>query len=214
MLNIHAVDAKDNDATQVLINVYEWTSGVTSPFASMETSFSGDASFSLPFGRYILRAYSGEDLLSEAVINLDEPVAFTFDLKTLNVDVAIFVFDYFGQPLANAEVRIERQTGQGLVLLSTKATGSDGSARFASMLGGDFQVSVYIGGRLVGAKTQFLEAGSEDVEFVVGEYVNVLGFPVLTGAFVLIVFLVVIIVVALILVRRRIVSVFRKRAKR
>jgi hypothetical protein len=98
--------------------------------------------------------------------------------------------------------------------VSTKATGGDGSARFASILGGDFQVSVYIGGQLVGAKTQFFGAGSENAEFVVGEYVNVLGFPVLTGAFVLFVFLVVIIVVALILVGRRIVSVFRKRAKR
>jgi 5-hydroxyisourate hydrolase-like protein (transthyretin family) len=141
-------------------------------------------------------------------------LAFAFDLKTLNVDVAIFVFDYFGQPLSNAEVRIERQTGQGLVLVSTEATSSDGSARFASILGGDFHVSVYIGGQLVGVKTQFLGAGSEDMEFVVGEYVNLLGFPILTGAFVLIVFLIVILVVALILVRRRILNVFKKLARR
>jgi hypothetical protein len=63
-------------------------------------------------------------------------------------------------------------------------------------------------------KTQFLGAGSEDMEFVVGEYVNLLGFPILTGAFVLIVFLIVILVVALILVRRRILNVFKKLARR
>lgn len=212
--SVHVVDAKNTDATQVIIKVYEWTSGVTNPFASMETNSSGDASFSLPFGRYILRAYKGEDFLDEAVIDLDNPLAFSFDLKTLNVDVAIFVFDYIGQPLANAEVRIERKTGQGLVPVSTKTTSSDGSARFASILGGDFQVSVYVSGQLVGTKTQFVGAGSEDMEFVVGEYVSLLGYPILAGAFALIVFLVVIIVVTLVLTRRRILSVFRRRAKR
>jgi hypothetical protein len=213
MLNVHAIDAKDNDAAQILIEVFEWTSGVTSPLASMETGFSGDASFSLPFGRYILRAFSGEDFLSEVVVNLNTPLAFTFDLRTLNLDVAVFVFDYFGQPLANAEVRIERQTDQGLALVSTQATGSDGAARFAPILGGDFQVSVYVGGQLVGAKTQLLGAGSEHVEFIVGDFVSVLGFPIQTGAFVLVIFLIVVIVVGLILSRRRIVSVFRRRGK-
>lgn len=214
VLNIHAIDAKDSEATQILIEVFEWTSGVTSPLASMETTASGDVSFSLPFGRYILRAYRGEDFLNEAVVDLNKPVAFTFDLSVLNVDVAVFVFDYFNQPLANAEVKIERLTGQGSVLVSTKATGGDGAARFSSILGGNFRVSVYVGGQLVGEKTQFLGKGSEDVNFVVGQYVNFLGFPILTGTFALIVFLVIIIIVALILARRRILSVFRKQVKK
>ena len=212
-LSVHAVDSKGRDAVGVSIKVYEWASGVTIPVESTETSSSGDALFSLPFGRYILRAFKGGDLLSETIVDLDEALVFTFDIVTLNLDVSVSVLDYFGQPLANAEVKIERKIGQDFVLISTQFTGSTGSAQFAEMVGGDSRVSVYLGGKLVAVKTQFLGTGSNDVIFKVAEYVAVLGYPISTGAFTLIAFILALIVVMLAAARRRIMQVFRKRSK-
>ncbi|HKZ93519.1 MAG TPA: hypothetical protein VJ249_02910 [Candidatus Bathyarchaeia archaeon] len=213
-LNVHALDSKNGDAAGISIHAYEWTSGVTTPLESKETSLSGDAFFSLPFGRYILRAYRGEDLLSETVLDLIKPLAFTFNLGTLNVDVAVWVFDFFGQPMANAEVRIERPTDQGFVLVSSQTTGGSGSARFVSLLGGDSRVSVYLAGKLVGVKTQFLGAGSNEVAFNVGEYVALMGYPIAASVFVLMIFIVLLIVVLLVLTRARILKVLRKQTKR
>jgi len=214
-LSVHALDSKNRNATEISIRVYEWTSGVRVHLASNETDLSGYAFFSLPFGRYILRAYRGEDFVSEAAVDVDKPLVFTFSLKTLYVEASVFVFDYFSRPIANAEVKIERQTGQGFIFVSTQPTSSGGLAQFSLVVGGDFRVSVYIAGNLVAVRQQFLGAGSDEVAFIVGEYVALLGYPIAAGAFALAVFsLLVLIVVALILARKRMSRVFRRKPKR
>lgn len=215
MLNVHAVDAKDSDADGVDIRVYEWASGVTTPLQSMETSVSGDVFFSLPFGRYILKAYKGGDFLAETVVDLDEPLAFTFNLRTLNVDVTVFVFDYFGQPIANAEVKIERRIGEEFEQVADQFTGSSGSVKFASIIGGESRLSVYVAGKLAGIQTQFLGSGTNEVTFRISEYVALLGYPIASGTFALVVFVIMVfIIIALVLARKRISKVFRKKPKR
>ncbi len=213
-LNVHSVDADDESAVGVDIRAYEWASGTTIPVDSATTDFSGDVFFLLPFGRYVLRAFKGDDFLSETLVNLDKPTALTFDLATLNVDVVVSVLDYFGLPLANAEVNIERKVGQDFVLVSTKLTDAAGAAQFADIVGGESRVSVNLGGILVAAKTQFLGAGSSEVAIKVAEYVAVAGYPLQTGAFVLLIFILVLIVVALVAARKRIMQVFRRSSKR
>jgi len=213
-LKIHAIDSKDRDAAEVDINVYEWTTGVGTPVESSKTSSSGDAAFSLPFGRYTLRAFIGSDFLSETVVDLDEPLNLTFGLVTLNLDVTVSVLDFFGQPIANAEVKIERWTGQDFEPIPTQLTDSAGSAQFVEIVGGDSRVSVYVGGRLVAEETQFLGAGSNNVAMKVAEYVAILGYPILTGAFALIVFILALLVIVLVVARKRVIQVFRRSSKR
>jgi 5-hydroxyisourate hydrolase-like protein (transthyretin family) len=213
-LNVHTVDAEDESAVGVDIRVYEWTSGTATPLDSATTDFSGDVFLSLPFGRYILRAFKGDDFLSEIVVDLDEPTALTFDLATLNVNVIVSVLDYFGQPLANAEVKIERKIGQDFVLISTKLTDTAGTAQFVEMVGGDSRVSVNLGGTLVAVKTQFLGAGSSEVAIKVAEYVAIAGYPLQTGAFALLIFILVVIVVVLVAARKRVMQVFQRSSKR
>jgi len=214
-LSVHALDSKDSDAAGVDIRVYEWTSGVTTPLQSMETNLTGKVFFSLPFGRYALKGFRSGIFLSEAVIDLDEPLTFTFNLRTLNVDVTVFVFDYFGQPIANAEVKIERKAGQNFEMLSSQFTGSAGSVHFTSLVGGESRLSVYIAGKRVGVQTQFLGSDSDEVVFRAGEYVALLGYPVATGAFALGVFLILaLVVVGLTLTRKRILGIFRRKPKR
>jgi len=213
-LNVHTIDAKDESAVGVDIRAYEWASGTATPVDSATTNFTGDIFFSLPFGRYILRAFNGDNFLSETVVDLDQPTALTFDLVTLNVKVIVSVLDYFGQPLANAEVKIERKIGQDFVLVSTQLTGSAGDAQFDDIVGGDSRVSAYVGGTLVAVQTQFLGAGSNEVVLKVAEFIAVLGYPISSGAFALLVFVLVLIVAVLVVARRRILQVFRKPSKR
>jgi len=214
-LSVHALDSKNHNATEINIRVYEWTSGVRLHIASNETDLSGYAFFSLPFGRYILRAYRGEDFVSETVVDLDKPLLFVFSLKTLYVEASVFVFDYFSNPIANAEVKIERQTGQGFIFVSSQQTNSSGLAPFNLVVGGDFRISVYIAGNLVAVRQQFLGAGSDKVAFIVGEYVALLGYPIAAGAFALVVFsILILIIVALVLARKRVSKVFRRKPKR
>jgi hypothetical protein len=213
-LSIKAKSSKGFDAVGVDLKAYEWTSGATIPVESTITNSSGNAFFSLPFGRYTLRAFKGGDFLSETIVDLVESAAFSFDLVTLDLDVVVSVFDYFGQPLPNAEVKIEREFSQDFVLISTQFTGGAGSAQFAGIVGGDSRVSVYLGGKLVAAQTQFLGADSNEVTFKVAEFVAVLGYPVSSGAFALLVLVLVMIVAVLVAARRRILHVFRKSSKR
>jgi hypothetical protein len=213
MLNVHALDSNEDNAGEINLTVYEWSSGVTVPVDSIETNLSGDASFSLPFGRYILRAYKDEVLLGEAVIDLNESLAFTFNLVSLNVGVIVSVSDFFGQPIANAEVRIERLSEGGFVFVSSQTTGSGGEARFSPLIGGDSRVSVYVNGQLVAVKTQFLGAGSSEVSFLIGGYVALAGYPVAAGAFVLLVIVLLIVAVMLVLNRSRILRMLHRQPK-
>jgi len=140
---------------------------------------------------------------------------FVFSLKTLYVEASVFVFDYFSRPIANAEVKIERQTGQGFIFVSSQQTSSSGLAPFNLVVGGDFRISVYIAGNLVAVRQQFLGAGSDKVAFIVGEYVALLGYPIEAGAFALVVFsILILIIVALVLARKRVSKVFRRKPKR
>lgn len=204
IFSVHALDAKDAPISGIQIKVYEWTSGITTPLQSLSTNNSGYASFSLPFGIYRLRAYKGEDFLGETTLYLiSDQLNSTFSLSTVNVDVTVSVFDYFGRPISNVEVRIERKTNQEYVPVDSKSTGADGSALFASMLGGDSRVSVYVAGRLAAAKTQFLGADSSQVTFNIGEFVAIVGYPVETGVFTMLVLIVVLVIISLVLLNRK-----------
>jgi len=215
MLNVHAIDSQSKPADGVQIKVYEWTSGVTTPLQTYVTGSDGDASFLLPFGRYRLIVSMGDAFLNESIVNLVEnPVAFTFYLSTANVQVTVSAFDYFGQPIANAEVRIERKIGQEYESLDSKRTDGGRSAAFALNVGGDSRISVYVGDRLVAVKTQFFGTGQNQVTFNISEYVSIFGYPIETGLFTFVSFLLVLIVFVLLLARRRLMGVFNKTLKR
>lgn len=214
-LNVHAIDSQNKPADGVQITIYEWASGVTAPLQTYETGSNGDASFSLPFGKYRLIVSKDDAFLNESIVNLIEnPVAFTFYLDATNVQVSVSAFDYFGQPIANAEVRIERKAGQEYAPVDSKRTGGGGSTTFALGIGGDSRISVYVAGRLVAVKIQFLGAGSNQVTFNIGEYVSIFGYPIETGLFTLVSFFLVLAVIFLFLARRRLMKALGKTLKR
>ena len=214
-LNVHAVDSQNKPAGGVQVRVYEWSAGITTPLQTSEIGTSGDVSFLLPFGKYRLRTFKGLAFLNESVVNLIEnPLNLTLYLVAANVQVTVSTFDYFGQPIANAEVKIERKIDQEYVPADSGFTGADGSTVFNLPAGGDSRISVYVAGRLAAVKTQFLGAGSSQMTFNIGEYVSISGYPIETGLFALSSFILVLAVVFLFLARRRLMRIFSKKPKR
>lgn len=212
-LNLRVFDSKGAPAVGVLVKIYEFSETVlATPLQSFEIDSSGAASSVLPFGRYRVRGLEDDLLLNETIVNLvDDPTDIDFNLETANLEVTVSVYDYFGGPMANAEVRIERGSDSQYVFVESGFTGADGSVRFTSIIGGDSRVFVYLTGKPVAVATQFLAAGSNRVTFRLNEYVAVFGFAIETGMFALLSFIVVLIVVFLVLMRGRLTRIVRRR---
>ena len=210
-LNVHALDSMNQNASQIQIRVYELSSGVATPIQHLETDSNGDASFFLPFGKYRLRAYKDDAFLSEIVVDLvTTPLTFMFHLNTMSLRVAFLILDIFGQPIANAQVKIERKTDQEYVPVSSKLTDAAGSAIFDLPAGGNCLISVYIAGRLALVKEQFLDSSSNSVTFQVAECVAVIGFPLPASVFAVFTFIVILALFLLVVTRKQLAKVIWK----
>jgi len=198
----------------VRVEAYEWSSGTSQPIQTL-TSVGGNVTFSLTFGKYRLRALAGSTLLNETTLNLIENnFNLTFHLATLNTNILVSVRDYFGQPIPNANVTIERKIGEEYTSAYSQLTGADGATSFDSKVGGDSRLSIYVGGELVAVQTQFLSGRQNVVEFRLMDRAAIFGYPIPTGLFALLFFLLIMTVMVLILARERLVKVFRKKSKK
>jgi len=215
-LNLHVLDSKGASAEGVLVKVYEFSAVVTeAPLQSFEVDSSGDASFTLPFGRYRLRASEEDVFLNETTVNLvEDPTELDFNLETANLEVTVSVYDYFSGPIANAEVRIERRNNNQYVFVESGFTRADGSVTFTPIIGGDSRILVYVAGKPVAATTQFLASGSNKVTLKLNEYVAVFGFAIETGVFTMLSFILVLAVISLVLMRGRLTRIIRRRSGR
>jgi len=210
---VQVFDAKGEGVSGVRIAAYEWSSGATQP-QQTQTSDGGKATFSLTFGKYRLRASADSLVLNETTLDLIENnLNFTFNLATFKMDITASVRDYFGQPIANANVTIEHKIGEEYVFAYSQLTSADGSTTFISGTGGDSRISIYLGGKLVAVKSQFLSARQSSVEFQVAEYVAIFGYSIPTSLFALLIFLMVIAVGFLVISRGQLMKAFRKKRK-
>jgi len=211
---VQVFDSKGSAVSGIRISAYGWITGTSQPVQT-QLSVKGNVTFLLTFGKYLLRAFYDSLALNETALDLiEDNFNFTFHLATLNTDFTIQVRDYFGQPVANANVTVERKIGEEYFFAYSQFTGADGSATFASKVGGDSRISIYVGGKLVAVKTQFLSGGHSLVDFQVAEYVAILGYPIPTGLFALLSFILVLAVVFLVLARGRLMKAFGKKLKR
>ena len=210
---VEVFDAKGEAVSGVKIAAYEWSSGATQP-QQTQASDGGKATFSLTFGKYRLRALADSLVLNETTLDLIENnLNFTFYLATFKMDITASVRDYFSRPIANANVTIEHKIREEYVFAHSQLTDADGSTTFISGTGGDSRISVYLGGKLVAVKTQFLSAGQSSVELQVAEYVAILGYSVPAALFALLIFLMVIAVGFLVISKGQLMKAFRKRRK-
>jgi len=203
---IHVTDSKTSSAEGVKVEACEWNGGSTQ---YKTTDSNGDASFSLTFGKYRIRAYKDDILLNEITIDLiQNQSSFIFHLATFNVDFNVIVLDYFGQPFPNARVNVVKVEHETTVESVNGTTGPDGRVTFGGILGGDSRISVYFEGQLSKTKDLYL-TDSEQVTFHLSRYVIVAGYVMETSQFVTAIALVILIVAFIVaLTYKRLFKIF------
>jgi endo-1,4-beta-D-glucanase Y len=142
---------------------------------------------------------------------IEDGLSVVIHSKIFNIDLSVKALDYFGQPVPNAMVEIERKVGQEWVEVDSSPTGLNGLASLNSIVGGDYRISIYLGGKLAGIKQLYL-AESKQILFKIDTYTVIAGYPVETSHLVTYVSIVLLVVVfSLALTYRRLLRRFLKK---
>jgi len=165
-LFVHAVDSKEIPLTHVSVNVTEWSSGLL--VGNNATDVWGSVSLNLTFGRYKIKVYNYSAelnslvVLNETVVDLTDRLLEIVHCRIVNLTPSVLVIDYFGQPIPNAEVKIERFSEikqEWVEIAPGKRTDSNGVA-LLPRIGGDYSISVYVMGHLSGIKSFYIDESS------------------------------------------------------
>ncbi|MCK5562632.1 hypothetical protein KAI30_00540, partial [Candidatus Bathyarchaeota archaeon] len=117
-MSVEVLDSKEKPLSNVQVNLMEWSSW--NSVDSATTDNQGNVNFSSTFGRYKVKVYSDsavlghEVVLNETMFDLIDPdgLSITIHSKISNVDLSVGTIGYFGQPVPNAVVEIERKIEQ------------------------------------------------------------------------------------------------------
>ncbi len=198
-LQVNVIDARNQAIVDATVNAQELMGGLS---YSENTDITGTAVLNCTFGKYAVKVYVGEILLNETTIDLlqDQNTSIICELYGLNVSIE--VVDYFGQPISNANVTLQRE---GLATRSDR-TQSDGTAKFTNIIGGDLQIAIYLPGQTQPFVTNsFFVDNSTTIQIKIEKYVMLAGFLVDTSQLAT----VIIIVVTLILIL--LIEVYRRK---
>jgi hypothetical protein len=149
----------------VRLALLEVTAGI---FYSAVTDSDGSVTVNATFGRYRTRVYTGSVLLDETVIDAFTDKQVEVQCVLYSLQLTVKVGDYFGQPIANANVRLVGPEGTP----QTEKTQADGTAIFSQVTGGDVQVVAYLdeGDNYYEAKIIHVES-SETIQVQMGRYI-------------------------------------------
>ncbi len=193
-LFVTVLDSNSVPVQNANVSVYEWSTWIrVRPPAVTNTS--GSAVFHVTFGKYKVQVYNysealgGTVVFNETVIDVIENQLLVVKCKILNLDFSVKVIDFFGQPFPNAKIEIKRE---GVQLYSDLKTGANGKITLHNLVGGTYQISLYVGGNLCENRTVNLQASSEET-FKIVKYIVVAGFPVGTGLFITLILLILLI---------------------
>jgi hypothetical protein len=197
------VDVMEGDGQPIggaIVKVRESMGGL---YSEGDTSSDGIASFTSAFGRYNVEIYDASGIkLNATTVDLFQDANVTVYCDLYNLSLSVKVVDYLGQPISNVNVVLQRE-GLGQVI---KPTGPDGTATFDNLVGGSFEVTVYLSGQSEPvAATSFLVENTSTTEVQLGNYLVLAGFLVQMAHVAVVV--VVVLIVALILV----LEIFRRR---
>jgi 5-hydroxyisourate hydrolase-like protein (transthyretin family) len=181
----HVLDSGKLPLPNVEVEVYERSSRIL--MQSGTTNDRGSVAFNLTFGRYrvVVYGYSEElkrrVILNETVVDLIEDRSFlSIHCKVFNVTSSVKVVDYFGQPIPDAVIGLERKVDQEWVKIEPiRKTDAYGVASMPK-IGGDYRISVYVAGDLCETRTVYL-GETRVFLFKADKYTMVGGYPVETS---------------------------------
>jgi hypothetical protein len=197
-MQVNVVDVSGNPINNAVVKIGEFIGGLQ--FEG--TTVNGVVTHDFIFGRYNVEIYFEGTRLNKTTVDLNSTlVTVSIKCELFGLTVTFRVVDYFGQPIPNANVTLQRDQYR-----ASSFTGGDGSATFNNVIGGDLQVAVYLSGQ--SQPCEATTAGitnSTTIEIKIDKYTLVAGLVVETSqlATVIIIVLVVVFILALELYRRR-----------
>ena len=181
-MSVKVLDSKGESLSNVQVNLMEWSSWDSAD--SGTTDNQGNVNLSATFGRYKVKVYDDnavlgqEVVLNETMIDLiEDELSVVVHCKIFNIDLSVKTLDFFGQPVPNAMVKIERKFGQEWIKIGNSTTGLDGIAPLNSIVGGDYRISIYLAGKLAEIKQLYLDE-SKQILFKIDTYAIIGWYPV------------------------------------
>jgi hypothetical protein len=173
-LQVNVTDANDQPINNAAVKVQEVMGGLYYEGNTIE----GIVIFNCTFGNYTVEVYASGVKINEAVADLFQNQNISIRCKLYGLTVSIKVVDYFGQPIPNANVTLQRE---GLPPRSNR-TKPDGLATFSDFIGGRVQITVYLNDETQPCieKTSSVDS-SATIGIKIGKYVLIAGVLVETS---------------------------------
>ena len=197
-LQVNVTDANNQPISDATLKVQEIMGGLYYEGNTVE----GMAVFNCTFGRYTVKVYASGVKINETVTDLFQNENISIRCKLYSLTVSIKVVDYFGQPIPNANVTLQRE---GLLLRSNR-TESNGVATFSDFIGGSVQIAIYLKDQTKPCmETASSVVSSATIGIKIGKYVLIAGILVETSqlATALIIAAVIILIVSIEVYRRK-----------
>ena len=128
-LTINAVGYDKTAIPDATIKLVELTNGL---FYTATTNSSGSVTSQVTFGTYKLQVYEDGILINETNVPVFGPSQQTIICDLYGIQVSVSVVDFFGSPIANANVTLNGPATEHL----SATTQSDGTATFNNVVGG------------------------------------------------------------------------------
>ena len=173
-LQVNVTDANNQPISNAAVKVQEVMGGLYYEGNTVE----GTAMFTCTFGRYTIKVYTSGVEINETVTDLFQNENVSVRCKLYGLTVSIKVVDYFGRPIPNANVTLERE---GLQPRSNR-TKSNGVATFSDFIGGSVQIAIYLNDQAQPCtETASSVVSSATIGIKIGKYVLVAGILVETS---------------------------------
>lgn len=179
-LFVYVLDSKGHALKNVRVSILEWTSERIVGSGITDSEF-GNITFILTFGKYRIEVYEDTELghiiaFNKTVVDLVENrFFFALHCRICGLDSSVKITDYFGQPIPNADVRLEQKFEQEYVDVANLTTNSNGIAPLPET-GGDYRISVSVMGEECETMLLYLTE-SKTIEVKIDKYVSIGAYP-------------------------------------
>ena len=177
LVDVRNPNANNEPINNATVEIQEIMTGL---YYKGHTNESGNVVFNLLLGKYKAEVYEENGIeLNATSFNLFEDKNLTIYCNLYGLVINVKVVDYFGQPIPNVNVKLQRAH---LAFLSQ--TQADGSATFTNIVGGDMQVYLYLADQTHPCIVKTFSAKeSTTIVIKIEKYVVLAGFLVETSQF-------------------------------